>query len=368
MKILRYEGSNYFKQRFILSVLSGVPIIINNIRSKSESPGVTEFEITLIKLLEQITNGSEAKISETGTKVMFKPGILSGGKTDLECDCKRGIGYYLEVLLCLAPFCKVPLKVSLKGVTNGGLDPSVDFLKATSVPLLSKFGVNGDIELKILKRGVSPDGGGEITFHCPIVKKLRPIKMLEQGKVKRIRGVAFSTRVSPQMANRLVSAARSILNKFLPDIYIYTDHRKGNQCGKSPGFGITLIAETTEGTYLAAEACSTPKGGDPEDIGVKAANMLLDEICKGGCIDSVNQSLAALMMVLGEQNVVKTLTGPLTDYSIEFLRHIRDFFDVKFRLQSQTVDSEEQGNRLGSSKVLLTCVGIGFSNIAKTTL
>lgn len=34
----------------------------------------------------------------------------------------------------------------------------------------------------------------------------------------------YSVRVSPQMANRIVDSARSILNKFLPDIYIYTDH------------------------------------------------------------------------------------------------------------------------------------------------
>lgn len=34
------------------------------------------------------------------------------------------------------------------------------------------------------------------------------------------------------MANRIVDAARSILNKFIPDIYIYTDHMKGLNSGK----------------------------------------------------------------------------------------------------------------------------------------
>lgn len=42
----------------------------------------------------------------------------------------------------------------------------------------------------------------------------------------------YSVRVSPQMANRIVDSARSILNKFIPDIYIYTDHMKGINSGK----------------------------------------------------------------------------------------------------------------------------------------
>ena len=42
----------------------------------------------------------------------------------------------------------------------------------------------------------------------------------------------WAVRVSPAAANRMVDAARGVLNKFLPDIYIYTDHLKGNRSGK----------------------------------------------------------------------------------------------------------------------------------------
>ena len=39
------------------------------------------------------------------------------------------------------------------------------------------------------------------------------------------------------MASRMVDAAKAVLLKFLPDVYIYTDHYKGDMAGKSPGFG-----------------------------------------------------------------------------------------------------------------------------------
>ena len=39
-------------------------------------------------------------------------------------------------------------------------------------------------------------------------------------------------RVNPSMANRMVDSARSVLNKYLPDVYIYTDVVKGKEGGK----------------------------------------------------------------------------------------------------------------------------------------
>ena len=74
--------------------------------------------------------------------------------------------------------------------------------------------------------------------------------------VKRIRGVAYSMRVSPQASNRLVDGARGELNALLADVYIFTDHMAGVEAGASPGYGLALVAETTAGRLLSAEAAS----------------------------------------------------------------------------------------------------------------
>lgn len=51
---------------------------------------------------------------------------------------------------------------------------------------------------------------------------------------------------------------------------------------RSPGFGLTLVAETLNGFFLSAEMSSTPQGqGDPilpEDLGLNCAKLLLEEI------------------------------------------------------------------------------------------
>ncbi|XP_043917060.1 RNA 3'-terminal phosphate cyclase-like protein isoform X2 [Protopterus annectens] len=363
---LRFEGCNFFRQRVILSTLSGKSIKLQNIRAKDDSPGLRDFEASFIRLVDKITNGSRIEINETGTRLYYQPGILLGGAVEHDCNVQRSISYYLEGLICLAPFMKHPLKAVLRGVTNDQTDPSVDTLKATSIPLLKKFGVDGEgLELKIIRRGMLPGGGGEVFFSCPVSKGLKPIQFTDPGKIKRIRGVAYSVRVSPQIGNRITDSARSILNKFLPDVYIYTDHMKGVSSGKSPGFGLSLVAETTAGCFLSAELVSNPQGKGPavlpENLGRDCAKLLLEEIYRGGCVDSLNQSLALLCMTLGQQDVSKVLLGPLSPYTIEFLRHLRSFFQIMFKMETRSFDEQK-----GGEKVLMTCVGVGFSNLSKT--
>ena len=63
-----------------------------------------------------------------GTVLFYQPGMLDGGIIEHDCNTQRSIGYYLEVLLCLAPFTKRPVKAVLRGVTNDQTDPSVNIL------------------------------------------------------------------------------------------------------------------------------------------------------------------------------------------------------------------------------------------------
>uniref|UniRef100_A0A3P9M757 RNA 3'-terminal phosphate cyclase-like protein n=1 Tax=Oryzias latipes TaxID=8090 RepID=A0A3P9M757_ORYLA len=299
---LSYEGCNFLRQRLVLSTLSGKRVRIKNIRSKEDDPGLRDFEASFIRLLDKVTNGSRIEINQTGTVLSYQPGLLYGGSIEHDCNPQRSIGYYLEALLMLAPFMKMALKATLRGVTNDPNDPTIDLLKTTAVPLMKRFGIDGEgFDLRVVKRGMAPGGGGEVVLSCPIRRTLKPVQLTEQAKIKRIRGVAYSVRVSPQMANRIVESTRAVLNQFIPDIYIYTDHMKGANSGKSPGFGLTLVAETQNGCFLGAEMSSTPQGqGDPilpEDLGRNCAKLLLEEIyrvTRATTTDTHNDSLSSV--------------------------------------------------------------------------
>lgn len=74
--------------------------------------------MNLLRLLDKLMNGMWLEVSETGTSFSFTPGSLLGGQIEHECCKLRGIGYYLEVIFALSPFCKKPITITLRGVTN----------------------------------------------------------------------------------------------------------------------------------------------------------------------------------------------------------------------------------------------------------
>lgn len=102
-------------------------------------------------------------------------------------------------------------------------------------------------------------------------------------------------------------------------------------------------------------------------MGVLAAHRLCHEISVGGCTDCAAQSLAILFMALGPKDVSKLVTGSLSEYSISFLQHLREFFGITFKLEPYKAEDDDEITS-AADKLLLTCVGIGFTNINKRTI
>lgn len=127
---------------------------------------------------------------------------------------------------------------------------------------------------------------------------------------------------------------------------------------------------------------------------------MLEEIYRGGCVDSTFQWITVLFMALAQKDVSKFLTGnyylkfphytfkflfnikqsifkgPLSTYTVHFLQHLREFFSITFNLDNPKTDEDDDDNENensnkklpGATKVLLTCVGIGYTNMGKKTI
>eukprot|EP00930_Biecheleria_cincta_P007014 TRINITY_DN10814_c0_g1_i2.p1 TRINITY_DN10814_c0_g1~~TRINITY_DN10814_c0_g1_i2.p1 ORF type:complete len:375 (-),score=71.94 TRINITY_DN10814_c0_g1_i2:67-1191(-) len=367
---LRYQGSNFLRQRLVLATVSGRPVVITDIRSKDEEPGLRDYEASFVRLLDKLCDGSDVVINETGTTLRYTPGqIIGGGGLVHSCPPSRCITYFLEALLLLAPLAKQPVTIRLKGVTNSSQDMTCDTFRTATLPLLEKFGISEGLTFKIVKRGAPPEGGGEVVFGCPIIKAIQPVELLNEGKVKRVRGVAYTTKVSPQFSARMVDTARGILNDFLPDVWVYTDHSKGAACGNSPGYGISLVAETISRSLKSSDACAdidqAGGGGDedsldnPEGVGRAAAKRLLAEINLDGVVDTSHQALVLYFLSLGEEHAPgRVRLSRLSPAAAQMLRHIRDFLGVIFSIR------EDQGD---GETVVLSCVGAGIKNTARRT-
>jgi RNA 3'-terminal phosphate cyclase-like protein len=347
-------------------------VVITNIRPNDEEPGLRDYEASFLRLLDKLCDGADISIDETGTTLRYTPGQMIGGSgLAHNCPPSRNITYFLEGLLLIAPLAKQPVSIRLRGVTNGGPDPSCDTFRTATLPLLSKFGLSEELVFKIVKRGALPLGGGEVVLNCPNVKVIQPVELLDEGKVKRVRGVAFTARVSPQFAARMVDTARGVLNDFLPDVWIYSDPAKGATSGDSPGYGLSLVAETITRSLKSADACAkidveaSGRGGleddmsTPEAVGTAAAKRLLAEIDLDGVVDTTHQAIVLYFLSLAEEiKPARVRLSKLSPSAAQMLRHIKDFLGVAFQVR------EDHGDR---GTVVLSCLGAGIKNTSRRT-
>lgn len=358
MRINSFQGVRNFRLLIVLATLSGKPIKIEKIRSDDLNPGLRDHEVSFLRLMEAVTNGSTIEISYTGTTVIYKPGIIIGGSYTHNCPPGKPVGYYVEPMLYLAPFSKKKFSIIFRGVTASHNDAGIEAIKWGLMPVMEKFGVR-ECALHTLKRGAPPLGGGEVHL---VVDSLiaQPITMhaLDTPQIASIRGVAYSTRVSPSMVNRMIEGARNVLKNVGCEVDITADVWRGENSGKSPGWGITLVAETKKGWKYFSEGIGGA-GDVPEDIGAQIAYELLEEISTSAVVGRNQLALAIIYMVIGKEDIgrLRITKAQIDEKFIWLLRHIKQIFGTEVFLKP--VDDAD------SDDLIATVKGIGFSNTNK---
>lgn len=394
--LLQFEGHRHLTTRLLLSTLTGRPIRISKIRTSSTRPGLTPYETNFIRLLDAITNGAQIQFSMTGTTLVYRPGLITGSAEGLgamggvirheiprEC-AKRGASWWLIPLALLAPFSKGKINVVLHGdgcVTSSTAagDVSVDSVRTAILPLYKSFGIERDIELRILKRSCAPaqgkSAGGEVQLVFGHQVRLpKTLHLMNKGRVKKIRGVAYAVGVSGSNNARMIEVARGVLNKFVPDTYIFSDVSKApfvsaasrndpNAKTKGAvGFGLSLVAESSTNCLYSADVASPATGGvTPEDLGKQCAYQLLEKISHGGCVENAAMDTVLLLMAMGSEDVGRVCLGRDvigTEESVQLGRDVKAFTGAAWGLRSKgTEDAEEE--------VVVSVVGRGVGNVGR---
>ncbi|KAJ5936133.1 hypothetical protein N7454_005431 [Penicillium verhagenii] len=393
---LKFTSHHNLIYRLVLSTLTGRTVHISQIRSSSPTnPGLAPHEISFLRLLEAVTNGSQMEISYTGTIVVYKPGLITGSAPgsgasggmithELPSNCNRGLSYYLIPLCLLAPFSKAPMKILFTGAgvitssTPTG-DMSVDSVRTAILPLYNQFGMFNNVELRILKRSnPGPNGrggGGEVQFVFGHQIRLpKTLHLMNPGRIKRIRGVVYSVGVSGSNNARMIETARGILNPLSPDTYIFSDVSsaplipapdRSNPNAKKKiglGFGLSLVAESSTGCLYSADVASPPSGGQPpEDIGKQCAYQLLETIAKGGCVAPAAAPTMLTLMTMGSEDVGRLQVGREVIADPNLIQLARDL--AKFGAPGWGIRDATGENDTGD--VIVSVVGRGIGNVGR---
>ncbi|MCD6231593.1 RNA 3'-phosphate cyclase [Candidatus Aerophobetes bacterium] len=272
------------------SVLTSQEIHLINIRAKREKPGLRRQHLKGMEACQQICQGKSEGAKVGAREVRFRPGRnIKGGKFDWDIGTAGSTTMLAFTVLPLALFASKPSTYKITGGLFQDFAPSVFHLKYVLLPLLRKMGVDAD--LKIIKPGYVPTGGGIIEIEVnPQKEKLKPITLLEQGKVSDIKGIALSSmlkerRVSQRMAEQ---CGRELRTKgYEVKIEILYDTRESpvyQEASGQAGASLAIWTKTDTGCLIGSDMAGK-LGRSAEFIGREVAKNLIEDLRSDATVD-----------------------------------------------------------------------------------
>ena len=348
-------GGALVRVALALSTLTGKEFKVINIRSGRPNPGLKPQHLTAIKALKQICDAETNDIELGSTELTFKPGKVKGGIYDIDIGTAGSITLLLQALTLPCLFASKKTTLKIKGGTCGKWQAPVDYLQNVLLPNLQKFVEK--IELKIIKRGYYPKGGGEI--HLEITPKFKlnefdnfeglleelqfkvaKIKLVGQGELEQIRGIVdvSDELVDKEVAERVKRSAESVLKSFEAPINIRAEYSKslsvGGNCLLWAIFSQNGKVDFDNPVILGGDAL-IEKGKSSEEIGKGAAEKLKKEIDSEAAVDHyLADQLIPFMALLPESEI---LASSVSDHAKTNIYVVEKFLSVGFKIEGNRI-------------------------------
>jgi RNA 3'-terminal phosphate cyclase (ATP) len=199
-------GGQILRSALALSILTGKPFKLVNIRANRPKPGLAAQHLMCVKAAGQIS-GAFYKGANIGSSVLFfEPKEVKAGTYHFSIGTAGATGLVLHTLaLPLALRGNAESHLTITGGTHVKAAPTYHFNETTWAAYHRKFGM--EIDLQMVRPGFYPRGGGEIQATirpCPAVKHL---KLIECPKLTTAGGFAARAElpesVSEKMARRM---------------------------------------------------------------------------------------------------------------------------------------------------------------------
>ena len=272
-------GGQLLRTAVALSALSGVPVRIRKIRAGRPNPGLAPQHVAAVQAVAALSNAEVDGLEPGSAEVTFRPGTLAGGRHRFDVGTAGSVTLVLQACLPVAFRTSEGARITVSGGTDVQWSPPFDYLDRVFLPLLARRG--GTAELRLVRRGYYPRGGGLVEVTVQPAARWSPWNGSDPGPVVRIRGIAHASHLPADIPARMKHAALRSLQAH-PDVKI-EDRIYAGEEAVGPGGALVVWAET-ERTTLGA-AVLAERGKSSERIGEEAALALAAEVASGSTLD-----------------------------------------------------------------------------------
>ncbi|WP_456421763.1 RNA 3'-terminal phosphate cyclase [Thermococcus sp.] len=316
-------GGQILRTAVALSVITGKPVRIYNIRANRPNPGLRTQHLHGILALKELSNARVKGAKVSSTVLEFIPGKAEPKHVRVPIKTAGSITLVLQALLPAMAF--VGGSFEITGGTDVPWSPPVDYLKNVTIFALEKMGLR--IELEIRRRGHYPKGGGLVVGRVEPWEEKKPLVTVEWKKVERFGGISHATNLPAHVAERQAKSAEEKLRE-LYSVPVEIEREVSRSLG--PGSGIVVWAET-DSLRLGGDALGK-RGKPAEVVGREAADELINQLTSRKAVDRFlgDQLIPFLAFTGGEIGVAE-----ITNHLVTNVWVVERFFGEVFEVEGE---------------------------------
>jgi RNA 3'-terminal phosphate cyclase (ATP) len=193
-------GGQILRTSLALSLVTGKPFRIVNIRAGRKKPGLLRQHLTAVQAATQVGGAVSDGAAIGSTELVFRPEGIRGGEYRFAIGTAGSTTLVLQTVLPALILAAEPSHLTLEGGTHNPFAPPFDFLAHTFLPLLTRFGPA--IEAKLLRPGFYPAGGGKLEITITPSARLQHFELFERGADSGRRVVAHLAALPASIAER----------------------------------------------------------------------------------------------------------------------------------------------------------------------
>lgn len=323
-------GGQILRTSLSLSCLLKKPFRIFNIRKGRKKPGLMPQHLTAVRMA-QLISSAKVKGDEIGsTELYFEPQDIKPGEIFYDIGTAGSTMLVLQTVLPCLAFSGGKSNVILKGGTHVPMSPCYHYVERIFCKFLRRIGIT--LSLAIEQYGFYPRGGGHIRAEIEPVKEIKPLKILEPGRLLRIEGISG-------VANLPLSIAERQKEAFLKSISLLTVPAEIKTLSvKSPGQGTFIFIEAVYEDSVAGFSSLGERGKRAERVGEEAGEKLLRHLGTLKALDPNMADQIVLYMSLTDQTS-EFSTSEITGHLITNLWVLKEFLDIEYSIDGKVGES-----------------------------
>lgn len=193
-------GGQILRSALTLSLVTGSPFRIVDIRKRRRRPGLRQQHLTAVRAAATVSSAKIEGDELASAELSFEPAAVEAGEYAFSIGTAGSTTLVLQTVLPALALASGRSRLLLEGGTHTPQAPSFDFVSRAYLPLLQRMGPRVDAELQ--RPGFYPRGGGRFTVSVEPAAPWTPFDLLERGSIVARRVTARVAQLPRHIAER----------------------------------------------------------------------------------------------------------------------------------------------------------------------